>query len=170
MAEATFQRILSGFAPNYELRFKAKTQGGGLDCRVWPTAKYKLSDKIGSLAIDPQGNIVYAPQHVKWLLSKEVFKPATPAQPKLILSVAEWDNKFRKRWRVKVYHDDVCSVCGVHIPADDFLTMWATYKLVIDNEHPKGVQTPFCYKHGTMRKGNYEEHLAAGGLNGRSEQ
>jgi hypothetical protein len=77
-AEATFRRIVYAFAPNYELRFKSKTQGGGLDCRVWPQGAYEQRDKIGSLMIDPHGNIVYAPRQVKWLLNDETFAPPKP--------------------------------------------------------------------------------------------
>jgi len=162
-AEATRNRITMAFAPNYELRVKNSAPFGGLDCRVWPTGAYELRDKIGSLLIDAHGAIVYAPTQVKWLLVKEEFAPPVPPKPAKVLTTAEWDERFRRRLHQLAVPPDgeTCSVCGAHIPADDFVTLWATYKLVIDSAHRNGVRTPYCHLHGTMRKGDYEEHLAA---------
>ena len=162
-AEATFRRIVYAFAPNYELRFKKPAAAGGLDCRVWPQGTYELRDKIGNLLIDPHGRIVYAPTQVKWLLVKEEFAPPTPVVEKRPPTVAEGDDLFRRRRPFKEPSPDadICSQCGAHIPADDFVTGWATYKLAIGSAHGKGVRIPYCHLHGTLRKGDYEEHLAA---------
>lgn len=62
-AEAEAARIQRALAPEFELYIKSKTTYGGLDCRV-----RRRIEKIGSLLIDPRGEILYAPRSVRHLL------------------------------------------------------------------------------------------------------
>ena len=63
-AEAEAARIQRALDPEYELYIRSKTCYGGLDCRV----RRKI-EKIGSLMIDPRGEVLYASRTVRHLLA-----------------------------------------------------------------------------------------------------
>ena len=69
-AEQTFSMIQHTLKPEYDLRLSKITCYGGLDCRVWPKGEYWLPNKIGSLFINPDGTVKYAPLKIREFIAK----------------------------------------------------------------------------------------------------